>query len=90
MKTITLILSGDEQVINLGLDSFCRGTGWTEQNGFTQEQWSRDKIRDYISNTASAYNAMRAAETARLAAISRTGELLGTLSLTLTTDQVKE
>ena len=85
-KTFTLTLTGQEQIIDAGLDSFCRGTGWTDQSEITQEQHARDKIRDYIRDTAAAYNAVQAAEAARQAALTQTGAALGTLTLTLTTE----
>ncbi len=84
MKTLTLTLSGPEEIVDGLLPLFARAHGWTADSGLTPAEFSRDVISRYmrtgISVQAAADAAAAATAAATAAAIAAADQLTLTLS----------
>lgn len=87
-KTVTMAITGDEQIIDSALDAFVRQHGWVDTindspNPQTQTEAARAILLRFILETVSTYNADQAAKLARTDAASQTEAALYSTVMTL-------
>ena len=81
---MTLVVSGDDAVMNNGIDAFCAYHGWNDQMGVTKLDFIKDKIILFLRDGVIAYNAQQAALQAQVNSNTATAAALDTLVSTLT------
>lgn len=81
--TKTLILSGEESLINYGLMAIAKQAGWKEGDEITVEQKALAAIKNFLRQQVAAYTIKEAQLAAQQAAAAQATASLDALTLTL-------
>lgn len=80
---LALNIEGNQQTIEMALDSFVKQYGWTSENEETQLVFAQEKLKKYIFDVVEAYNIDQARQLAASETKTELEQLIPTVTITL-------